>query len=59
MNREIKKFRVKFAWHGKLIERVGYGRNEGEARIDARQKQWARFCKKILGNDYERRNENK
>ena len=50
---EIKKFRVKFGWEGKLIERVGYGRTEGEARIDARNKQWARFCKKVLGSDYE------
>ena len=42
------KFLVAFARNGRLIWRVGEGRTRGEARIDARNKEWNRFRETVL-----------
>ena len=47
----MKKYLVGFGWKGQIIYRVAEGHNEGEARINARNKHWSEFKKSVLNED--------
>ena len=47
----MKKYLVGFGWKGQIIYRVAEGHNEGEARINVRNKHWSEFKKSVLNED--------
>ena len=48
----MSKFLVDFCWKGKMIWRVGEGETRGEARMNARRKEWNKFKEAVLkGSD--------
>ena len=49
----MKKYLVGFAVNGRIIYRVAEGNDEGDARINARNKHWSEFKKSVLEEDEE------
>ncbi len=48
------KFLVEFGRNGRLIWRVAEGKTRGEARINARRKEWSKFKDSVLSTKKER-----
>lgn len=47
----MSKFLVEFCWKGRLIWRVGEGETRSEARMNARNREWAQFKESVLKGD--------